>query len=117
MDLILDHVTRNGVLQFLILTVVMGGGAGFMAGRSLASGWRSIGRLLTYMIPFTVGVRFLHFALFEGHLTSLSHFIAHGAIVSGFAVLGYRMHRAHQMTSQYPWLYVKTGPMSWRNKN
>ena len=117
MDLILDHVTRNGFLQFLVLTVVMGGGAAFMAGRSIAAGWQNISRLLVYMIPFTAGVRFLHFALFEGQLTSLSHYLVHGAVMSGFALLGYRMHRTKQMTAQYPWLYEKTGPLSWRSKN
>jgi hypothetical protein len=117
MDFILDNNSQNGVLQFLILTIVMGGGAAFMAGRSLANGWRGIGRLLVYMIPFTAGIRFLHFALFQGHLASLSHFIIHGIIVSAFAVLGYRMRRTQQMTTQYPWLYERSGPMSWRNKN
>ena len=117
MDLILDNVTTHGFWQFVILTVIMGGGAAFMAGRSLAGGWRGIGRLLVYMIPFTAGVRFLHYALFGGQLTSLSHFIVHGAIVSGFALLGYRMRRTQQMTSQYPWLYERSGPMSWRSKN
>jgi hypothetical protein len=117
MGFILDNVSSNGVLQFLVLTVIMGGGAAFMAGRSLAGGWRGIGLLLAYMIPFTAAIRFLHFALFQGHLISLSHFLVHGAIVAGFAVLGYRMHRTHQMVSQYPWLYEKTGPLSWRDKN
>ena len=28
--------------------------------------------------------------------------------------LGYRITRAHQMTTQYAWLYERTGPMSWR---
>jgi hypothetical protein len=116
MELILDHISRNGVLQFMILTIIMGGGAAFMAGRSLANGWRGIGRLLVYMIPFTVGIRFLHFALFQGQLASLSHFVLHGLIVSGFALIGYRMRRTQQMTTQYPWLYERSGPMSWRNK-
>jgi hypothetical protein len=116
MELILDHISRNGFLQFLILTVIMGGGAAFMAGRSLANGWRSIGRLLLFMVPFTVGVRFLHFALFQGQLTSLSHFIIHGIIVSAFALLGYRLRRTQQMTTQYPWLYERSGPLTWRNK-
>ena len=117
MELILDNLSRNGVGQFLVLTIIMGGGAAFMAGRSLANGWRGIGRLLAYMIPFTAGIRFLHYALFAGHLTSLPHFLVHGIIVSGFALLGYRMRRTQQMTTQYPWLYERSGPLSWRNKN
>jgi hypothetical protein len=76
---------------FLILTVIMGGGAAFMAGRSLASGWKPVGLLLAYMIPATAGVRFLHFALFEAQLFSLQYFLAHGLVLVGFALLGYRI--------------------------
>lgn len=113
----LDHTTWNGVGQFLILTVIMGGGAAFMAGRSLAGGWRSITLLMGYMVPFTAGLRFLHYALFEGHLTSLTLFVIHGAIVSAFAYFGYRLRRAEQLTTQYPWLYERSGLLTWRNKN
>ncbi len=102
---------------FTLLTIVLGGGAAFMAGRSIATGWQSIGLLLVYMVPFTMGLRFLHFALFQGHLTSGLYFITHGLIVTGFALLGYRLKRVNQMTSQYPWLYEKTGPFGWKNKN
>jgi hypothetical protein len=113
----LDHNTFNGFGQFLILTIIMGGGAAFMAGRSLANGWRSIGLLLLYMIPFTAGVRFLHYALFQGTLSSLPLYIMHGIIVAAFALFGYRLRRAEQMSSQYPWLYERSGLLTWRNKN
>ncbi len=101
---------------FLFLTVVLGGGAAFMAGRSLAGGWKPIGLLLAYMIPFTAGLRFLHFALFQAQLTSLLYFITHGAILTGLALLGYRITRVNQMTNQYPWLYDKVSLFGWRNK-
>ncbi len=117
MSLILDHVTSNGFWQFVVLTIIMGGGAAFMAGRSIAGGWKGIPRVIIAMIPFTAGLRFLHYALFEGQLTSLTHFLVHGAIVTGFALLGYRVRRTQQMTSQYPWLYERSGPLTWRSKN
>lgn len=101
---------------FLFLTVVLAGGAAYMAGRSLASGWQSIGLLLAYMIPFTAGLRFLHFALFQAQLTSLLYFVTHGAILTGLALLGYRITRVNQMTEKYPWLYVKVSPFGWRDK-
>ena len=107
---------ENSPWVFLILTVIMGGGAAFMAGRSLAGGWKSVWLLLAYMVPFTAGIRFLHFALFQGQLTSLQYFITHGAILAGIALLGYRLTRVNQMTDQYPWLYEKVNPFSWRNK-
>lgn len=105
------------ILQFLILTVVMGGGAAFMAGRALAGGWKPLWLLCLYMVPFTAGVRFLHYALFENMLTSPLYFITHGLILLGCAYMGYRICRADQMTSQYPWLYERAGPFAWRNKN
>jgi hypothetical protein len=101
---------------FLILTVIMGGGAAFMAGRALALGWKPLGLLLAYMVPFIASVRFLHFALFQGQLSSLQYFISHGVILVGFALLGYRMTRTSQMVTQYPWLYERTGPLTWRSK-
>jgi hypothetical protein len=36
--------------------------------------------------------------------------------VSGIGLLGYRTTRARQMTRQYPWLYERTGLLSWREK-
>jgi hypothetical protein len=106
----------NGFLQFLVLTVIMGGGAAFMAGQALASGWRSVARLIIYMLIFTAGLRFLHFALFQGTLTSPLYFLSHGLVVIAASLLGYRSKRTSQMTTQYPWLYERTGPLSWRNK-
>jgi hypothetical protein len=101
---------------FLILTVIMGGGAAFMAGRALALGWKPLGLLLAYMVPFIASVRFLHFALFQGQLSSPQYFISHGVILVGFALLGYRMTRTSQMVTQYPWLYERTGLLTWRSK-
>jgi hypothetical protein len=111
----LDSFVKNlGI--FVVLTIILGGGAAFLAGRSLAKGWHSVGLLLIYMVPFTAGLRFLHFALFEGHLTSPLYFITHGLVVTGFALLGYRVTRANQMSTQYPWLYERSGLLTWRSK-
>jgi hypothetical protein len=102
--------------QFLVLTVILGGGAAFMAGRALALGWKSIGLLLFYMMFFIAGLRFLHFALFQGTLTSPWYFLSHGIVIVGAALLGYRLKRVSQMTTQYPWLYERSSLFAWRNK-
>jgi len=101
---------------FLFLTVILGGGAAFMAGRSLARSWRSPVRLFIYMLGFTAGIRFLHFALFEATLTSLLYYISHGVIIEGLAWLGYRTTLASQMAAKYPWAFERTSPLSWRAK-
>ena len=101
---------------FLALTVVLGGGAAYLAGRSLAKDWRPLSALVLFMIPLGAGVRFLHFALFQHQLLSLGLYLSHTAILLAFALLGYRIKRVSQMTTQYPWLYERSGALSWRQK-
>jgi hypothetical protein len=101
---------------FVLLTILLGGGAAYMAGRALAYGWKPVWLLLAYMVPFTAGIRFLHFALFQANLTSVHYFIAHGIILTVAALLGYRLTRVNQMVGQYPWLYERSGPFAWRSK-
>jgi outer membrane scaffolding protein for murein synthesis (MipA/OmpV family) len=43
---------------FLVLTVIMGGGAAFMAGRGMAKKWRPIWMPIIAMVPLTLGLRF-----------------------------------------------------------
>jgi hypothetical protein len=58
--------------------------------------------------------RFLAFALFSGDLASLSGFLAAWACLGVVAAAGFRATRAGQMVAQYPWLFERTGPFSWR---
>jgi hypothetical protein len=109
--------TEGSIGVFLLLSVILGGGAAFMAGRSLAKDWRSLTSLMVFMLPLGAGVRFLHFALFQHPLFSLTHFISTTLILMGFAFFGYRMKRVNQMTTQYPWLYERSGLLTWRNKS
>ena len=60
---------------FMLLTLIIGGGAAIMMGRSLAQNWRS-GWMPSSSLTgaLALGVRFLHFALFqEPLLTSLDY--------------------------------------------
>jgi hypothetical protein len=102
---------------FLIMTVIIGGGAAFMAGRGLASGWRPVWMAIAYMIPMGLALRFFHYALFEGNLLSLRFFITDTLVLVAAALLGYRLTRVKQIVSQYPWLYERAGPLAWRGKN
>jgi hypothetical protein len=111
-----SFLTEGSIGVFFLLTVILGGGAAYLAGRSLAKDWRPISSLMVFMIPLGAGVRFLHFALFQHALFSLTHFITTTLILMGFAILGYRLKRVSQMVTQYPWLYERTGALSWRQK-
>jgi hypothetical protein len=102
---------------FLIMTVIIGGGAAFLAGRALATKWRPVWMPVIAMLPLALALRFFHYALFTGELLSVHYFITDTSVLIAAALLGYQMTRAAQMTRQYPWLYVRSGPLSWRDKN
>ncbi len=97
---------------FLFMTVIIGGGAAFLAGRSLAAKWRPSWMPVAYMIPLGLALRFFHYALFEGDLLSVHYFITDTAVLIAAALLGYRLTRVSQMVNQYPWLYERAGPLT-----
>ena len=100
----------------LIMTVIIGGGAAFLSGRGLASKWRPVWMAVAYMIPMGLVLRFFHYALFNGELLSLHYFLVDTTLLILAALLGYRTTRTSQMVNQYPWLYERTGPLSWRER-
>lgn len=114
--LFLEKADTKSAIQLLVFTVILGGGAAFLAGRALAGGWRPVRNLAINMLVFTAGLRFLDYALFGSNLFSLKYYLSHGLIILVAALLGYRLRRVQQMTSQYPWLYERAGPLSWRSK-
>lgn len=101
---------------FLVLTVVIGGGAAFLAGRALAIKWRPVWMAAAYMIPLGLALRFFHYALFHAKLLSLHYFLTDTAVLIAMALLGYRLTRVKQMVRQYGWLYERAGLLSWREK-
>src|SRR5262249_15242456 len=48
---------------FLLISVVLGGGAAWLAGRAIAATWRPWWHVAVYMAILTLAVRFLHFSL------------------------------------------------------
>lgn len=91
----------NGLWIFLLITILLGGSAAFISGKSVAETWRPFWQLPLYIFLLTVIVRFLHFALFEEVLLSARNFVVDYMVVFGFSVLGYRLARARQMKTQY----------------
>lgn len=111
------YLVEDQFWVFLVLTVIIGGGAAFLSGRALAFKWRPLWLTATYMVPLSAAVRFFHYALFEHTLFSLTHFVFAYVIVLGFCLLGYRLKRVSQMVNQYTWLYERTSPFTWREKS
>lgn len=94
----------KALLVFLGLSVALGGAAAFAAGRALAKHWRPVYYLLLPMVPIAVGVRFLHYALFDKTLLSWPDFVADYVVALASAFLGFTLTRKMQMRCQYGWL-------------
>ena len=101
---------------FLLVTVILGGGAAALAGRAIATTWRPWWQIVLYALLLGAAVRFLHFALFDGTLISLHYYLVDTAICLMFGVIGFQTARATKMISQYRWLYQPDGPLRWRRR-
>ena len=109
-------LVEQNLWVFVILTLIFGGGAAYLAGRGLAMKWRPLWMAVLAMVPLTLGLRFLHYALFGADLTSLHYLVTDFIILLAFCLLGYRMTIAKKMVRQYPWMYDSAGPLNWKSK-
>jgi branched-chain amino acid transport system ATP-binding protein len=112
----MQALTGTSFAEFLGVTLVMFGGAGFMMGQALAQTWRPAWHMVPYALLMAAANRFLSFALFDGVLAAFVPFVFDAAIVLGLAFVAYRMTRARAMTRQYPWLYEPDGLFGWRDR-
>jgi len=104
--------TSPGV--FIGITLIFMGGCAFMTGQALASTWRAAWHALPYALLLGLADRFLIYALFQGALLSLPGYLVDSALLIIISLAAFRLTRARQMVSQYPWLYERTGIFSWR---
>ena len=89
---------------FLLVTVVMGGGAAWLAGRAIAATWRHWWHLALYMVVLSLAVRFMHYALFDSKCLA-------------FGLLGFHLMRVTQMVTRYGWINERAGPFRWRRRD
>jgi NO-binding membrane sensor protein with MHYT domain len=105
---------NESVLNVVLVTGLIGGGAAWLAGQAIAGTWRPIWHAAGTMLLLGAAVRFVHFALFEAELLSPTSYIADTAFLLAVGCLAWRTTRTTQMVTQYPWLYVRSGPFNWR---
>ena len=112
----MSWLSDDSLRVFLALTVIIGGGAAFLAGRGLARSWKPFGRIFFYMAMLAAAVRFFHYALFDGDLLSLYYYLVTYVVLLAAASFGFRAMRTTQMVTQYRWLYERTSPLTWRER-
>jgi hypothetical protein len=118
-------------VSLVVLTIIMFGGGGFMMGQALADTWRPWWQILPYSALLALGNNFLGFALFDGAFfidslfskgakplsEAILEYVIDFGVILAFACLGFRLTQVRKMPAQYPWLYERVGPFSWRAKN
>lgn len=112
----MSYLSDDGLWVFIVLTVILGGGAAFLSGRGLARGWKPFWRVFLYMALLAGAVRFFHYALFSGTLTSVYYYLVTFVLLAAAASLGFRVMRTTQMVTQYRWLYERSSPLTWRDR-
>lgn len=101
---------------FLLVTILLGGGAATLTGRAIAATWRPWWQVVAYSLILGGAVRFIHFSLYGGTFLSLHYYLVDTAFCLAFGFLGFRAARASRMVSQYRWLNEPAGLMRWRRK-
>jgi len=102
---------------FFLVTVVLGGGAAWLAGRAIAATWRPWWHVALYMAILAVAVRFLHFALFDGKFLTLHYYLVDYAVCLAAGLLGFRLMRVAQMVDHYSWINERAGLLGWRQRD
>ncbi len=101
---------------FLLVTLILGGGAAWLTGRAAARTWRPVWHVVFYCLLLGVAVRFIHYSLFEGTLLSPHYYAVDAIVCVLFGLAGFRATRAAQMVKQYGWIHEPAGPCRWRRK-
>jgi hypothetical protein len=102
------------LLHIFFITIVLGCGGAWLAGRAIALTWRPPVMVLGAAVLMGLAVRFIHFALFEEPLLAPATLLVETIVLLAVALLAYRRTRALQMVRQYYWLYEASGPLGWR---
>ena len=105
------------IWQFFFVTLLLGGGAAWMTGRSTAQTWRPMSSLVVYLLLLGIAVRFIHHAMFEGTMFTAQYYIVDTIVLLVVGFIGYQYTRTNQMVTQYSWLYEKVSAFSWKARN
>lgn len=117
MSTIAELIYEEGSFSvFILVTVILGGGAAALSGRAIAETWRPWWQVVVYSFILGGAVRFLHFTLFGGTLLSAHYYLVDSALCIAFGFLGFRATRASQMATQYPWINHSDSALRWRRR-
>lgn len=102
--------------EFLLVTVLLAGGAAYLTGRASARSWLPPLHLVIYLILLAAATRFIHFALFSGSLLTPWYYAIDLAVLLAIGFWGRQRTRAVQMATQYGFAYKRSGVTGWRSR-
>ncbi|HEY9567231.1 MAG TPA: hypothetical protein VIR38_04020 [Thalassobaculum sp.] len=108
-----EAILSKSVAVFVILAIVFGL-CSWLAGQAAARSWRPMRLALAYSVLIAMADRFLLFALRDASLLDPVGFALALVMFSTITALAFRWNQMDMMISQYPWLYERAGPLSWR---
>ena len=94
----------TSIWAFVVVTLILGGAAAFVSGRTIADTWRPVWQLGPYMLLLGCAVRFIQFAVFGSQLLSVRSLLVDLVVLLALGLAGYMLTRRGQMARQYPWL-------------
>lgn len=105
---------EDSLWTFILVTLILGGGAAWLSGRAIAQTWRPSWQVFVYSLILGCAVRFIHFSLFGGTLLSPHYYLVDTVLLMAFGFLGFRAARVAQMLTQYRWINEPAGALRWR---
>lgn len=103
-------------LVFLILTVIMCGGAAMRTGQELARSWKPAWQVVAAAAGLAAADRFLVFALFNGSLLNPLYYLVAFAVIALIGVVAWKMAQVASFVRQYPWRYERVSLFAMREK-
>lgn len=113
---LMESILGVSISVYIGLTVFLFGFSAYMTGQVLAMTWRPFWQVIVYTILLGFADRFLTYSLFQGELVSLTGYLWDTATLMLIGLLSFRFNRTTKMVAQYPWLYERTSPFTWREK-
>ena len=102
--------------EYIGVTVILFGFTAFLMGQAIAETWRPAWQNLAYGVLLAAANHFIDCSLFEKDWLSLTHYLLDVVWIFVVALFAYRVTLARKMVTQYPWLYERSGLLSWRER-
>ncbi|HVO01796.1 MAG TPA: hypothetical protein VMT54_06315 [Candidatus Cybelea sp.] len=100
--------------EFIGVTLILFGFAAFLMGQAIAETWRPAWQNVVYGLFLAAGNHFIDCALFNKDWLSWQHYLVDAVVLIAVALFAHRVTLARKMVQQYPWLYERSGLLSWR---